>query len=190
MNRGLLVIVSGPSGVGKGTVVKELMKDKSLNLSYSISMTTRQPRNGEVDGRDYFFVSKEGFERKIEHDELLEFAKFVNNYYGTPKAYVEQMLDSGHNILLEIETNGARQVMEKMKGNNVVSIFLLPPSLYELEARIRNRRTETEEVIKERLDKGSKELQLKSLYDYNVVNDVPELAAKRIAEIIKDRMAK
>ncbi|HBP43260.1 MAG TPA: guanylate kinase [Clostridiales bacterium] len=190
MNKGLLIILSGPSEVGKGTVVKELMKDKTLNLSYSISMTTRAPRNGEVDGREYFFISKEGFEKKIEQGELLEFAEFVNNYYGTPKAYVEQMLDSGHNILLEIETKGAQQVMEKMKGNNVISIFLLPPSLYDLELRIRNRRTESDEVIKERLDKANKELQLKSLYDYNVINDVPLLAAKKIADIIRNHLIK
>ena len=190
MKRNFLVIVSGPSGVGKGTVVKLLMNDKSLNLVYSISATTRKPRINEIDGKDYFFISKDKFLEMLKNDELLEHAEFVNNYYGTPRSYIEDTLKQGKNVLLEIETNGAQQVMEKMKGKGLISIFLLPPSLYDLECRIKNRRTETLDVIKERLDKANKELQLKSLYDYNVINDTPENAAKQIANIIKSCMIK
>ncbi len=190
MKRNLLIIVSGPSGVGKGTVVKILMNDKSLNLVYSISATTRKPRANEVDGKDYFFIDREKFKELINNDELLEYSEFVNNYYGTPKGYIDKSLKEGKNVLLEIETNGAQQVMEKMKGKGVISIFLLPPSMYELENRIKNRRTEPLSVIKERLDKARKELQLKILYDYNVVNDTPENAAKKIAEIIKENLIK
>ena len=187
MKRGLLVILSGPSGVGKGTVREILMKDKSLNLEYSISMTTRKPRNGEQNGREYFFTTRDEFEKKIKNGGLLEHAEFVSNYYGTPKDYVDGELDKGKNVLLEIETKGAQQVMEKLKGKDVISIFLLPPSINDLEKRIKGRKTETEDVIKLRLSKAYKEIQLKALYDYNVINDTPEQAAKRIAEIIKGK---
>ena len=190
MKRGLLVILSGPSGVGKGTVRQYLMADKSLNLEYSISMTTRQPRNGEENGREYFFTTREDFERKIKEGGLLEYAEFVHNYYGTPKDYVDSKLDQGKNVLLEIETKGAQQVMEKLKGKDLVSIFLLPPSLNDLEKRIKGRQTETEEVIKQRLKKAYKEMQLKALYDYNVINDTPEGAANEIGKIIKGELVK
>ena len=129
MKKGLLIVLSGPSGVGKGTVRKVLMKDDSLNLAYSVYMTTRNPRNGEVDGEDYFFVTLETFENNIKNGELLEYAKFVSNYYGTPKFYVEKLRNEGKNVLFEIETNGARQVREKVKNDDrYVSIFLLPPN--------------------------------------------------------------
>ena len=190
MKRGLLVILSGPSGVGKGTVREFLMQDKALNLEYSISMTTRLPRNGEINGREYFFTTREEFEKKIGEGGLLEYAEFVHNYYGTPRDYVEGKLAQGRNVLLEIETKGAQQVMEKLKGKDVVSIFLLPPSLNDLEKRIKGRQTETEAVIKQRLKKAYKEMQLKALYDYNVVNDTPENAAKRIGDIIKGELIK
>ena len=114
--KGLLIVLSGPSGVGKGTVRQVLMKDASLDLCYSVSMTTRKPRIGEINGQDYFFVNKEEFLKHIENNDLLEHAQFVDNYYGTPKAYVEKLRNEGHNVLLEIETNGARQVMEKVKS--------------------------------------------------------------------------
>lgn len=184
MKEGLLVILSGPSGVGKGTVRSVLMKDKSLNLVYSISLTTRPPRIGEINGKDYFFTTKEDFEKQLREDGLLEYAKFVNNYYGTPKDFVVDTLKKGKNVLLEIETNGAKQVMEKCRDINFVSIFLLPPSFDDLKARITNRHTETEKVINERLEKAKKEITLASLYQYNVVNDTPENAANAIKEII------
>jgi guanylate kinase len=188
MNKGLLIILSGPSGVGKGTVRKVLMEDRSLDLAYSISMTTRKPRDGEKEGLDYFFVSKEHFEEAIKNDELLEYARFVDNYYGTPKKYVEELRNNGKNVLLEIETDGARQVIAKMKGPSEISIFLLPPNMGELRKRIEGRHTECNEVICERMDKAEREVCLASLYDYRVINDIPTKAAEEIADIIKERL--
>ena len=188
MKKGLLVILSGPSGVGKGTVREFLMRDKQVNLQYSISMTTRSPRNNERHGVEYFFVSQDEFKKLIKEDGFLEHAKFVNNYYGTPKKYVMDLLNEGKNVLVEIETKGAQQVMEKAKDLNCVYIFLLPPSLHDLEERIKNRKTESEEIIKERLEKANKEMKLKSLYDFNVINDTPERAADEILKIIKDKL--
>ena len=131
MKRGLLIILSGPSGVGKGTVREQLFKEESLNLAYSISMTTRYKRPGEKEGIDYFFVDVDTFKKKIEQGELLEYAQFVGNYYGTPKAYVDQLLDEGKNVVLEIEVQGALQVMKKVP--DALTIFLVPPSMEELE---------------------------------------------------------
>lgn len=186
--RGLLIIMSGPSGVGKGTVTKEVMKDKSLNLFYSVSMTTRPQRPGEENGREYYFVSKEEFQRNIDNNNLLEWAEFVGNRYGTPKDKVEEMRDKGFNVYLEIEVNGTTQVLKQYSGNDVVSIFLIPPSLEELEKRIRGRSTESEEVIKERLEKARRELGLKFNYEYIVLNDEIERAAEEIKSIIRSKM--
>lgn len=186
--RGLLIIMSGPSGVGKGTVTKEVMKDKSLNLFYSVSMTTRPQRPGEENGREYYFVSKEEFQRNIDNNNLLEWAEFVGNRYGTPKDKVEEMRDKGYNVYLEIEVNGTTQVLKQYSGNDVVSIFLIPPSLEELEKRIRGRSTESEEVIKERLEKARRELGLKFNYEYIVLNDEIERAAEEIKGIIRSKM--
>lgn len=186
--KGALIVLSGPSGVGKGTVRKLLM-DKGLNLAFSVSMTTRKPREGEVEGADYFFVSEEEFKKAIEANELLEYAKFVNNYYGTPRNYVEKLRKEGKNVLLEIETRGAREVIEEFKEDKrFITIFLLPPSFEELEKRIRGRRTEEEEVVQERLTKAKRELQLKDLYEFNVINITPEQAASEICEIIKTKL--
>ena len=184
MKKGLLIILSGPSGVGKGTVREELFKDETLNLAYSISMTTRKPRPNEREGKDYFFVEEDDFKDKIQKGELLEYAQFVGNYYGTPKFYVEQLLDEGKNVVLEIEVQGALQVMEKCP--QALTIFLVPPSFEELERRIRGRRTETEDVVKQRLDKARKELATKDEYKYVVENDDVIKAKNRIAEIIKE----
>ncbi len=186
--RGLLIIMSGPSGVGKGTVTKEVMKDKSLNLFYSVSMTTRPQRPGEENGREYYFVSKEEFQRNIDNNNLLEWAEFVGNRYGTPKDKVEEMRDKGFNVYLEIEVNGTTQVLKQYSGNDIVSIFLIPPSLEELEKRIRGRSTESEEVIKERLEKARRELGLKFNYEYIVLNDEIERAAEEIKSIIRSKM--
>ena len=186
--RGLLIIMSGPSGVGKGTVTKEVMKDKSLNLFYSVSMTTRPQRPGEENGREYYFVSKEEFQRNIDNNNLLEWAEFVGNRYGTPKDKVEEMRDKGFNVYLEIEVNGTTQVLKQYSGNDVVSIFLIPPSLEELEKRIRGRSTESEEVIKARLEKARRELGLKFNYEYIVLNDEIERAAEEIKSIIRSKM--
>lgn len=184
MKRGHLIIYSGPSGVGKGTVRKELFKLSDLSLSYSISMTTRKPREGEVEGVDYFFVSREFFEQEIENDSLLEYAEFVGNYYGTPKKYVEELLEKGFNVMLEIEIEGAKKVMAKCP--EAISIFLMPPSFEKLEARIRGRRTEEEEIVQMRLAKARVEMDLHDQYQYVVVNDSVEQAKEEIAQIIRN----
>lgn len=186
--RGILIVLSGPSGVGKGTIRRLVMADLSLNLVYSISMTTRKPRNLEIDGKDYFFVTKEEFKEKIKEDGFLEYTQFVGNYYGTPKDYVLELLNRGKNVFLEIEINGAKQVMDHYKDDHMVTIFLVPPSLEELENRIRNRKTETEEVIRERLAKAQSEMKLATMYDFTVVNDDIQKAANAIQEIIRDKI--
>ena len=186
MKRGLLIILSGPSGVGKGTVREQLFKEESLNLAYSISMTTRYKRPGEKEGIDYFFVDVDTFKKKIEQGELLEYAQFVGNYYGTPKAYVDQLLDEGKNVVLEIEVQGALQVMKKVP--DALTIFLVPPSMEELEKRIRGRRTEAEDVIKERLDKARREIATKDQYKQVVVNDDVMRAKDDIVKIIEENM--
>lgn len=189
-SRGLLIILSGPSGVGKGTVRRLVMADKSLNLHYSISMTTREPRNREKNGRDYFFVSKEEFEDNIRKDNFLEYACFVNNFYGTPKSYVDKLLNEGKNVFLEIEVQGALQAMKKCRDEDVTSIFLVPPSFEELESRIRHRRSEPEEIIHERLTKARSEMGMKFHYDYCVLNDSVQRAADEIKAIIKSSLKK
>ena len=188
MKKGLLVILSGPSGVGKGTVRKKVMEDKSLNLVYSISMTTRLPRNREVEGEDYYFVTQEQFQEHLDKGNLLEYCEFVGNRYGTPKDKVEQLREEGKNVFLEIEVNGANQVLSKVKDKGVISIFLMPPSLKTLEDRIRKRKSEPDEIIKERLNKGRSEIKLKSNYEYVVTNDRVDEAAAKISKIIKERM--
>ena len=186
MKKGLLIIISGPSGVGKGTVRQYFMKKEELNLVYSTSMTTRAPREGEVDGVDYFFSSKEEFETAIANGELLEWAEFVGNYYGTPLKEVERLREEGKNVILEIEVQGATQVREKCP--DALTIFMIPPSMEELENRIRGRRSEPEEIIQQRLAKAQRELDLVKEYKYVVCNDDPELAAEFIALIIKRNM--
>lgn len=187
--KGLLIILSGPSGVGKETVRNRLMKIKKFELVYSISMTTRGPRNQEIDGVNYYFVSQEEFKRNIENDNFLEYAKFVGNYYGTPKDKVEQMRNEGHNVLLEIEINGAKQVMSNVKDEAVISFFLMPPSLEALEARIRKRKTESDEVIAERLQKGKEEMTMTEDYDYVILNDKVNRAAKEISDLITRKIS-
>lgn len=182
MQRGKLIILSGPSGVGKGTIRQILFDKQRIELAYSISMTTRKPRPGEKEGVDYYFVEKETFENMIENDEFLEYASFVDNYYGTPRKEVERLLDQGKNVLLEIEVQGALQVIKKMP--EALSIFILPPSMAELEKRIRGRQTELEEVINKRLEKAKTELSYQEYYKYKVVNDSLEQAVLKIEEII------
>ena len=168
MQKGLLLVVSGPSGCGKGTVLKEVMQQQ--DLYYSVSLTTRAPRPGEVDGVQYHFVSKEQFEEMIARDEVLEHAEFCGNYYGTPRDAVEAM------------RNGAQQVMQKCP--DAVSIFIAPPSMTELEKRLRGRGTEAEEVIQKRLATASGELKDAPNYKYLVVNDQVETAAQEILTIL------
>ena len=168
MSRGILVIVSGFSGAGKGTVMKRFL-DKYKNYALSISVTTRAPRENEVDGRDYFFRSREEFEKLIEEDALLEYAEYSNNYYGTPRSYVEQHLREGKDVVLEIEMQGAMKVKKKIP--EALMIFITPPSVEELIRRLQNRGTETKEQIVDRMMTARNESCHVQEYDYLLVND-------------------
>ncbi|WP_053219719.1 guanylate kinase [Virgibacillus senegalensis] len=191
--KGILFILSGPSGVGKGTVRKALF-EKDTELKYSISMTTRGKREGEVDGVDYFYKTRDEFEELINGNRLLEYAEYVGNYYGTPRDYVEETLDSGKDVFLEIEVQGALQVKKNFPQG--VFIFLFPPSLQELANRIINRGTETEDIVNNRLTEAKKEIEMMDAYDYVVVNDQIDKAVDKIQSIVKsehckrDRVAK
>ena len=186
MDKGLLIIISGPSGVGKGTIIKEFIDDPDLNLSFSVSMTTREIREGEVDGVNYDYVTREEFKQAIENGELLEWAEFVGNYYGTPLKNVEKKRSEGKNVLLEIETDGCRQVQKKCP--DAITIFIVPPSIEELEKRIRGRKSEPEEIVQQRLDKARKEMDLLKYYKYVVCNDEVDIAADIIRVLIRKHM--
>ena len=185
MKKGLLIILSGPSGVGKGTVRKYIMNRNAVPLVFSISMTTREPRATETNGVEYYFVSREEFMKNVERDNFLEWAEFVGNCYGTPKDYVENLRNEGKNVILEIEINGAEQVLSKVKDNRVLSFFLKPPSLKQLEQRIRKRKSEPEEVIQKRLAKGKSEMEKAKNYDFIILNDRIKRAGDEIISIIK-----
>lgn len=185
---GLLIVISGPSGVGKGTVRKALFKLEGHDLVYSISMTTRPPREGEVDGVDYYFVSREEFERRIAQDAFLEYAEFVGHYYGTPKDKVEAQLEAGKEVVLEIEVEGALQVRKQMP--EAVFLFIAPPSKEALYNRLMSRGTETDAVIASRMEKAKREFPLAHKYDYIVINDEVTNAADRILAIIRAEHAK
>lgn len=187
MKKGLLIVYSGPSGVGKSTILHEVLKDESLNLEFSVSMTTRLPREGEVDGKDYFFVSKETFKKAIEEDKFLEHARYVENYYGTPRDYVEQERNKGKNVILEIDVQGGLQVIEKC--SDCISIFIMPPSIDELRSRLSGRGTEKEEVINKRVDEAQREIKQGSVYKYHVVNNEIETSIKEVSDILKKEMA-
>ena len=180
--RGLLIVLSGPSGVGKGTVRKAIFDSEENDFQYSISMTTRKQREGEVDGVDYYFRSRDEFEAMIEAGEMLEYAEYVGNYYGTPLTYVNQTLDEGKDVFLEIEVQGAKQVKDKVPDG--VFIFLTPPDLAELKSRIIGRGTDEMSVIEERMAVAREEIEMMALYDYAVVNDEVPLAVQRIKDII------
>lgn len=186
--RGILIVISGPSGVGKGTVRKALFEMEGHNLDYSVSMTTRNPREGEIDGIDYYFVSKDEFQERIDNEQFLEWAEFVNNYYGTPLDKVQEKLNQGKEVVLEIEANGAMQVRKRMP--EAVFVFIAPPSKEVLRNRIVGRATEPLEVINERMEKAEREFNVAHKYDYIVVNDTVENAADRIMAIIRAEHAK
>lgn len=186
--RGLLIVLSGPSGVGKGTVRQALFKMEGHDLVYSVSMTTRPPREGEVPGQDYYFVSREEFEQRIKDNKFLEYAEFVNHYYGTPLDKVEQQLAEGKEVVLEIEVQGALQVRKRMK--EAIFIFIAPPTMEDLYSRLMMRGTEPDDVVAARCEKARREVQLAYLYDYIVVNDTVENAADKIIAIIRAEHAK
>ena len=185
--RGALIIVSAPSGCGKSTLLHRLM-EKREKLRFSVSATTRPPREGEVDGRDYFFVDHPTFERMIAEDAFLEHAEYVGNHYGTPKAAVDALLDEGYDVYLDIYVQGAMQI--KKLRPETLTIFVTPPSLLELENRLRSRGTDSDEVIRSRLETAERELILKDHYDYVVVNDEVERAASEISDLIDSYKAK
>ncbi len=182
MNKGKLFILSGPSGSGKDTVLKQVLS-KDSNVMLSISSITRQMREGEVAGEKYNFITREQFENMINNDLLLEYNVFVGNYYGTPKAPVEQALNNGTDVILEIDVNGAKQIREKMP--DAISIFIMPPSFSELKNRLCGRGTESEEVINQRLNSALKEIERANEYDYIVVNDLIENATANVISIIQ-----
>ncbi len=182
MRRGLLIVVSGPSGVGKGTICKELFKS-SDDIHLSVSVTTRAAREGEVHGKNYFFISKEEFLHMIENDELLEYAQVYDNFYGTPKKFVMEQLDIGRDILLEIDIQGALQVKEKYPEG--VFVFIVPPSMEELRNRIVGRGTETLEAINKRFSSAYDEIDLMSNYDYYIINDTVQHATKKLQNILE-----
>ena len=186
--RGLLIVISGPSGVGKGTVRKALFERADHDLVYSISMTTRAPRAGETNGVEYHFVTKEDFLNQIQKGNLLEYAEFCDNYYGTPLDKVNEQLELGQEVVLEIEVQGAMQVKEKMPDG--VYIFIAPPSMKALEERLINRGTEDKKIIQKRLQKARNEIKVASEYGYIVVNDTVENAADRIMAIIRAEHAR
>ncbi|BAP39458.1 guanylate kinase [Metamycoplasma canadense] len=188
-----LIIFTGPSGVGKGTVEKPLFEIKELKLKLSVSVTTRPPREGEIDGVHYYFISTETFETFIKENKLLEYSKHFDNYYGTLFSEITNITSSGKIAFLEIETNGAMQVIEKYKKegreDEICSIFLMPPSLTELERRMEERNTETCELMLKRLDKAREEIILSSMFEYVVVNNSIDDTVLKIKEIIKENFS-
>ena len=183
-NKGILTVVSGFSGAGKGTIMKELLKRHPDTYALSISATTRNPRPGETDGVEYFFRTREEFEQMIAEDALIEYAQYVGNYYGTPKAYVEEQLLAGKNVILEIEIQGALKVKEKFP--ETLLLFVTPPSAEELKNRLVGRGTETMDVVASRLNRANEEAEGIEQYDYLVINDVLEDAVEEVHQIIQN----
>ena len=181
MNKGLLIVVSGPSGCGKGTILAEVLKQG--NFFYSVSATTRQPRQGEIDGINYHFISKDKFEELIENSGMLEYASYCDNYYGTPKQKVDEMLDAGKDVILEIEVKGAMKIMEKCP--EALFIFILPPSIKELRRRLVKRGTEAVEIVEKRISQAEGEIKNADKYDYAMVNGDLEEAISDLLSIIK-----
>jgi guanylate kinase len=178
----MLIVISGPSGAGKGTVLKEVfLHDR--NLHYSVSATTREPRDGEIDGINYFFKTKEQFENMVENNQLLEWTKYCKNYYGTPKNAVDELLDEGKDVVLEIEVDGAMQV--KNQRPDCILVFIMPPSIEVLIDRLVGRDTETDEEIKRRIQKAAKEIEQVAKYNYVIVNDKVKQAANELLSVIK-----
>lgn len=194
MKKGQLFIFSGPSGVGKGTITKKLLEIPKLNLVYSISMTTRRKRVDEIEGKDYFFVKEKTFKKAIKNNELIEYVVFIGNYYGTPWSYCLEQLQQGYNIWLEIDVQGATQIIEKIKERNESvpetekflchSIFLIPPSIEELKNRIKKRGTEPDNIIYQRIIKASLEIEMQKNYDYVISNHDVEKAFQEVYDLV------
>ena len=183
MNRGNLIVISGPSGAGKGTIVSKLMEKNDEKLALSISCTTRYRREGEIDKVHYYFISKEEFRSKIEEGDFLEYAQVFDNFYGTPLSKIEEKLNDGIDVILEIDVQGALQVKEKVP--KAILIFIMPPSFEILSERLKGRGKETEEQVNKRLSKAEKEMNLKDKYDYSVVNADLDKAVGEVYNIIK-----
>ena len=181
MKNGLLIVVSAPSGCGKGTILSEILKND--NYFFSVSATTRKPREGEEDGVNYYFLTKDQFENNIKNNGMLEYAEYCGNYYGTPKEPIEKNLSEGKNVILEIEVNGAMQIRKKCP--DAVFLFIMPPSIKELDRRLHKRGTETEEVIASRISQAKKEMTYAKNYDYIVVNDALEDAVDDFKSIVR-----
>lgn len=180
-HKGILIVVSGFSGAGKGTLMKQLVHTYD-NYALSISMTTREPRPGEEDGREYFFTTREDFEKKIEQDGLIEYACYCDNYYGTPREYVEKQLEKGKDVILEIEIQGALKIKEKFP--TALLLFVMPPSIAELKKRLEGRGTETAEVIEKRLRRAGEEAEGIEQYDFIVINDKLEECVENMHQIV------
>ncbi|MBO7334844.1 MAG: guanylate kinase [Lachnospiraceae bacterium] len=178
---GILIVMSGFSGAGKGTLLHRLLDDYE-DFAFSVSMTTRAPREGEVDGRDYFFVDKEKFEETIRNGGLYEHAQYCGNYYGTPKAYVDEQLKKGKSVILDIEVQGAMQIKEKFP--DTLMVFVTPPSIAVLRKRLEGRGTETAEVINKRIDRAKEEVNWMDKYEYIIINDDLDTAVKEMHDII------
>lgn len=187
MTNGKVIVISGPSGVGKGTVVQELLSNND-DCTLSVSATTRAPREGEVHGVNYFFITKEEFQSRIKNNAMLEYAQYCDNYYGTPRDYVQQSIENGKNIILEIEVQGALNVKSTMP--EAVTVFVMPPSMIELEKRLRGRGTEEEEVIQQRLKTAIEEMRQSPKYDYIVINHTVNQCVNDIKTIINSEKMK
>lgn len=184
MKKGKIILISGPSGVGKKTILDRIIADEKLNLNFSISFTTRPKREYEIDGRDYYFVTEQRFLEAIENNELIEHVKFCGNYYGTPKKNILDTINQGKNILLEIEVEGAKNVLKQFDKDDIISIFITPPSLDELKQRLINRNTESIETIEKRIAQAEKELEEGTFYQFVVVNDEIDETKNEIEKII------
>ncbi len=188
MKKGKIIVISGPSGVGKSTIVNSLLKDDSLNVTYSISMTTRNKREGEVDGKNYFFVSNDEFIKAINNNELIEWTEYANNKYGTPKNYLDNTINQGKNIILEIDVVGAMNILNIFGMDKVISIFILPKDFNVVEQRLLNRGTEQMETIDKRLQIAKKEFEYKDKYKYQIINDDLNTAINDIKNIIIEEL--
>ncbi len=187
MSKGKIIIISGPSGVGKKTIIDKFINDERFNLKYSVSATTRKPRDGEINGRDYYFLSEEEFNENIKNNNFLEWAEFAGNKYGTLISEVKKSLEN-NNIILEIEVQGATAIMQSNIIDDLLTFFIVPPSIEELEKRLRKRNTETNEKINLRIKKASEEMKLSNKYSYVIVNDDVDVAVNEFKKILEKEL--